>query len=66
VVQRTKGLLLARGCQAHQRLHSFKVTRTAPRVALSEEEKEKRRVEALAERERYRQERSLKGHSSGQ
>jgi len=49
-----------------ERLHGPKIARTAPRLALSEEEKEQRRVEALEERERYRQERSLKGHSPGQ
>ena len=44
-----------------ERLHGPKVARPAPRVPLSEEEKEKRRVEALAERERYRRERSMQG-----
>jgi hypothetical protein len=44
-----------------ERLHGPKVARPAERVALSEEEKEKRRVEALAERERYRRERSMQG-----
>jgi hypothetical protein len=39
-----------------ERLHGPKVARPAERVALSKEEKEKRRVEALAERERYRRE----------
>ena len=44
-----------------KRLHGPKVARPAERVALSEEEREKRRVEALAERERYRRERSMQG-----
>jgi hypothetical protein len=44
-----------------ERLHGFKVTRTAPRVARSPEEKEKLRAEAMEERERYRRERSMKG-----
>ena len=46
-----------------ERLHGPKVARPAERMALSEEEKEKRRVEALAERERYRRERSMQGDS---
>ena len=49
-----------------ERLHGPKVARPAERVPLSEEEKEKRRVEALADRERYRQERSLRDRSPGE
>jgi len=46
-----------------ERLHGPKVARPAERVPLSEVETEKRRVEALAERERYRRERSMQGDS---
>jgi len=49
-----------------ERLHGPKIARKAPRLALSEEEKEQRRAEALEERERYRQERSKKGRSPGE
>ena len=47
-----------------ERLHGPKVARTGMGVGLSEHEKEKRRAEALDERERYRQERFSKGGSS--
>jgi len=46
-----------------ERLHGPKIARTAP--ALSEHEKEQRRAEALADRERYRREQSLKRRSPG-
>jgi hypothetical protein len=48
-----------------ERLHGPKIARTSPRMALSHEEKEHRRAEALADRERYRHERSLKGRFPG-
>ena len=47
-----------------ERLHGPKPAHSGPR-ALSPEEKEKLRLEALEERERYRREQSLKGHRPG-
>jgi hypothetical protein len=47
-----------------ERLHGPKPAHSGPR-ALSAEEKEKLRLEALEERERYRREQSLKGHRPG-
>ena len=44
-------------------LHGFKTARTGVREHLSREEKEKRRAEALIERERYRRERFAKHQS---
>jgi hypothetical protein len=40
-----------------ERLHGPKVARVTSGASLSKEEKEKRRAEALEERERYRRER---------
>jgi hypothetical protein len=47
-----------------ERLHGPKVARTGTGAGLSEHEKEKRRAEALDERERYRRERFSNGCSS--
>ena len=43
-----------------ERLHGPKVARVTSGASLSNEEKDKRRAEALEERERYRRERLLK------
>ena len=47
-----------------ERLHGPKVARFPSGASLSKEEKEKRRAEALEERERYRRERFLKKPTS--
>ena len=48
-----------------ERLHGPKIARATPQLALSDQEKEQRRAEALADRERYRREQSLKRRSPG-